>query len=116
MAANWLLQIFKQIVVSAGLRTPEVNSSTPGGGTLAKHLAVAESMMLIDEGRWGECICRYSCPARSGVRALPLPISVIGRAASPFSATEAVPNPVTANRMVRPERRPPTATAHRGAA
>jgi hypothetical protein len=49
---NKLPQIFQQIVASAGHPAPEVMSSTPGGRTLAKHLAEVESLKLIDEGRW----------------------------------------------------------------
>jgi hypothetical protein len=49
---NKLPQIFQQIVASAVLPAPEVKSATPGGRTLAKHLEEAESLKLIDEGRW----------------------------------------------------------------
>ncbi len=49
---NKLPEIFLQIVASAGNPAPEVKSATPGGRALAKHLEEAESLKLIDEGRW----------------------------------------------------------------
>lgn len=50
---NKLPDVFAEVVKSAGLKAPVIQSSTPGGQTFKQHLTVQpKSLAAIDEGKW----------------------------------------------------------------
>lgn len=49
---NNLPKIYQDIVASTGAVAPEVSAVTPGGRTLEQHLSNANTLQLVDQGKW----------------------------------------------------------------